>query len=254
MLEPKIIWETNDYLVLNKPAGWTVHGGAGISGPLLTDWLHKHYPSINDVGDNYLRPGIVHRLDKEASGLMVVAKTNTAWQYFKELFKSRQVGKTYWALVHGQIAKDEGVLNFPIKRASSGHRMVALPFIDQSLTEKKNLNNRDRGLVKAREKAKNALTKFNVLKRFINYTLVEVKIKTGRTHQIRVHFFAYGHPLLGDQLYTTKKTKVKNEKAKLERIFLIAKSLKFKDPAGDDKIFEIDLPADLESFLNGSAK
>jgi 23S rRNA pseudouridine1911/1915/1917 synthase len=250
MLEPKIIWETNDYLVLNKPAGWTVHGGPGISGPLLTDWLHENYPDIDSVGDDPSRPGIVHRLDKEASGLMVVAKTNAAWEYFKKLFKSRQVGKTYWALVHGQIAKDEGVLNFSINRAKSGHRMVALPFAGPNLIGKKHLNNRDLGLVRARGEAKTALTKFKVLKRFINYTLVEVKIKTGRTHQIRVHFFAYGHPLLGDQLYATKKTKVKNEKTNLGQIFLVAKNLAFKDPAGDEKIFEIDLPENLENFLN----
>jgi len=250
MLEPKIIWETADYLVLDKPAGLTVHGAPGVDGPLLTDWLINYYPEISNVGDDPLRPGIVHRLDREASGLMVVAKNNDAWKYFKKLFKTRKVGKTYWALVHGQIAKDEGVLNFSISRGRSGHRMVALPFTGPNLSAKKQLNNRDRGLVSAHKQARLALTNFSVLKRFVNYSLVEVKIKTGRTHQIRVHFFAYGHPLLGDSLYATKKTKVKNEKVNLGRLFLVAKILSFRDPSGEEKIFEIPLPEDLENFLN----
>lgn len=250
MLEPKIIWETENYLILDKPAGWTVHGGPGVNGPLLTDWLKENYPDIGAVGDDPLRPGIVHRLDREASGLMIIAKTNPAWEYFKKLFKTRKVEKTYWALVHGQIAKDEGTLNFSINRAKSGHRMVALPFTGPNLSAKKQLSNRDRGLVAAHQQARSALTKFIVLKRFVNYSLLEVKIKTGRTHQIRVHFFAYGHPLLGDPLYNTKKTKVRNEKVNLGRLFLVAKGLAFRDPAGEDKVFEINIPEDLQKLLN----
>ncbi len=250
MTEPRIIYEEADYLVLDKPSGWTVHSAPGVAGSILVDWLLTHYPDIKTIGDDPNRPGIVHRLDREASGLMVVAKTEEAWQYFKKLFKTRRVAKTYWALVHGQIAKDEGSLNFAIKRAADGHRMAALPATDGVLASKKVLNNRDRGLIKAHSRAKQALTKFSVLKRFINYTLVEVMIKTGRTHQIRVHFFAYGYPLLGDELYQTKKSQVKNQKVGLGRIFLVAKSLAFSDLKGEEKIFTLDLPEKLQHFLD----
>lgn len=250
MREPTIIYEEEGYLVINKPAGWTVHGAPGVSGPLVTEWLLNKYPKIKEIGDDPTRPGIVHRLDREASGLMVIAKTEEAWHHFKKLFKTRKVAKTYWALVHGQIAKDEGTLDFAIKRAASGHRMAALPATDGALASKKKLNNRDQGLIRAHSQAKKALTKFTTLKRFINYTLVEVMIKTGRTHQIRVHFFAYGYPLLGDELYQTKKSQVKNQKVNLGRLFLVAKALAFKDLSGQEKFFTLELPPDLQSFLD----
>lgn len=243
------IFENDDYLIINKPAGLIVHGGPGISEEVLTDWLRDSYPEIETVGEDPLRPGIVHRLDKEASGLMIIAKTQKSFLHFKKLFQNRRVSKKYFALTHGQISKDDDVINFPIRRARDGYKMAALPVSSETISDKNKASNRDRGTLKAQEESKEAITEFSVIKRYINYTLLDVKIKTGRTHQIRVHFYAYGHPLLGDPLYFTKKTKVKNQKANLNRIFLVAYELDFKDLDGEKQKFSIELPNDLKSFL-----
>jgi 23S rRNA pseudouridine1911/1915/1917 synthase len=249
-LTPQIVFENEDYLIINKPAGLIVHGGPGIDGPVLTDWLRSKYPQIENVGDDPIRPGIVHRLDKEASGLMIITKTQKSFNYFKKQFQNRKVVKKYQALVHGKVSKDDDVINFPIKRSKDGYKMAALPVSSETISDKQKPNNRDRGTVRAQEDSKEAITKFNVLRRCINYTLLDVEIKTGRTHQIRVHFYAYGHPLLGDPLYHTKKYKVKNEKVNLGRIFLVAYELSFKDPSGEKQNFKIKLPQDLQIFLD----
>jgi 23S rRNA pseudouridine1911/1915/1917 synthase len=248
-MEPKIIFENADYLVINKPAGLIVHGGTGITEPVLTDWLRKKYPEIETVGDDPLRPGIVHRLDKEASGLMIITKTPKAFDYFKKQFQKRKIVKKYSALAYGKISKDEDIITFPIRRSKDGYKMAALPVSSETISDKNKPNNRDRGTLRAQDESKEAITEFSVLNRYVNYTLLDVTIKTGRTHQIRVHFYAYGHPLVGDPLYWTKKTKVKNEKLKLGRIFLVARELSFKDLDGEKQKFCIDLPTDLQSFL-----
>ncbi len=251
-MEPKIIFENSDYLIINKPSGLIVHGGTGITEPVLTDWLRIKYPEIENVGDDPIRPGIVHRLDKEASGLMLIAKNQKAFEYFKKQFQKRKIVKKYLALAHGKIFKDEDVISFPIKRSKDGYKMAALPVSSETISDKNKPNNRDRGTLRAQEDSKEAITEFCVLHRYINYTLLDVKIKTGRTHQIRVHFYAYGHPLVGDPLYWTKKTKVKNEKIKLGRIFLVARELSFKDLDGEKQTFAIETPTDLQSFLNNT--
>lgn len=249
-MEPKIIFENSDYLVVNKPAGLIVHGGTGITEPVLTDWLHKKYPEIEGVGDGPIRPGIVHRLDKEASGLMVIAKNQKTFDYLKKQFQKRKVIKKYFALAHGKISKEEDIISFPIKRSKDGYKMAALPVSSETISDKNKPNNRDRGTLRAQEDSKEAITEFCVLHRYINYTLLDVKIKTGRTHQIRVHLYAYGYPLAGDPLYWTKKTKVKNEKIKLGRIFLVAYELSFKDPSGEKQKFVIEIPQELQAFLD----
>ncbi len=248
-LEPIIIFENEDYLIINKPAGLIVHGGPGITEPALTDWLRKLYPFIENVGEDPLRPGLVHRLDKEASGLMVIAKNQKSFDHFKKQFKNRRITKKYIALAYGHINKDEDIINFPIKRAHDGYKMAALPTSSEAITDKNKPNNRDRGTLRAQEESREAITEFNVIKRYINYTLLEVKIKTGRTHQIRVHLYAYGHPLLGDPLYFTKKTKVRNQKINLGRIFLVASELSFKDLNKEKQTFNIELPTELSNFL-----
>lgn len=249
-LEPKIIFENSDYLIINKPAGLIVHGGNGITEEVLTDWLIKHYPKIEGVGDDPLRPGIVHRLDKEASGLMIIAKNQKAFDYFKKKFQARQITKKYIALAHGQIAKEEDHITFPIRRSKDGYKMAALPASSETISDKNKINNRDRGTIKAQDESKEAITDFCVLHRYINYTLLEIKIKTGRTHQIRVHLYAYGHPLLGDPLYFTKKTKTKNDKVGLNRIFLVCSELSFKDQNGEKQSFTSELPQELKDFLS----
>jgi len=248
-ITPYIISETKDYLVINKPAGLAVHGGGNITEETLADWLQEAYPKINEVGDDTLRPGIVHRLDKEVSGLMVIAKNNKSFNNLKNQFKERQITKEYTALVHGQISKDFGLIDFPLTRSSDGYKMAALPSGSVDLLSRRHPRGRDQGNIKSWFKSREALTEFEVIKRFINYTLISVKIKTGRTHQIRVHFFAYGHPLVGDNLYCTKKTKDKNAKLNLGRVFLMANHLAFKDLNGDDQDFQLALAKDLETAL-----
>jgi len=126
-VEPIIISETDDYLVINKPAGLAVHGGGNLKEATLADWLVFSYPKIKTVGDDQTRPGLVHRLDKDVSGLMVVAKTTASFDALKSQFKDREVNKEYTALVHGQIVKDEDIIDFPIVRSQAGYKMAAVP-------------------------------------------------------------------------------------------------------------------------------
>lgn len=254
----KIIEENNDYLIINKPAGLTVHGGPHIKEKTLVDWLLKKYPELKEVGEDPYRPAIVHRLDKEASGLMIIVKNNKAFSYFKKQFQSRKIKKEYLTLVCGKIEKDEGVIDFPIVRSSRGFKMAAIPksiknFNDSPEAEQgdnyNNISNRSQGNVRALEESREALTEFLVIKRYVNFTLLRIKMKTGRTHQIRVHFSAYGHPLLGDNLYANKKSKVKNTKLNIGRIFLMASKLNFTDPQGEKKEFELELGEDLQEVL-----
>ncbi len=256
-----ILYENNDYLIINKPAGLTVHGGPHIDEPVLTDWILEKYPNLKDVGEDPYRPAIVHRLDKEASGLMIIVKNNPTFEYFKKQFQDRNIEKEYIALVLGQIRRDEGTIDFPIVRSSQGHKMAAIPksvqksaegIIEEAEEEEyagKSISNRAKGNLKALEKSREAITEFFIIKKYINFTLLKVKIKTGRTHQIRVHFSAYGHPLLGDNLYGNKKSKVKNSKLNTKRIFLMANKLGFIDNQGERKEFEIELSPDLKEIL-----
>lgn len=246
---PDIVFENDDYLVINKPAGLAVHGGGNIKDITLADLLIERYPEIKTVGDDPVRPGIVHRLDKEVSGLMVVAKNQETFLHLKNQFKDRDIHKEYIALVNGKIINDYGEIDFPIKRSREGYKMAAMPHNTVDLLSRRNPTDRDQGNLEGMFKAREAITEFNVLKRFIHYTLVQVKIKTGRTHQIRVHFFALGYPLAGDNLYFNKKSKIQNKKVNLGRIFLMANKLSFKDRNGEIKDFSLDMPIELAEFL-----
>jgi 23S rRNA pseudouridine1911/1915/1917 synthase len=234
----KIIDEQKDYLVVNKPAGLIVHGAGHIKEKTLADILLEKYPEIKNVGDDPIRPGITHRLDKEVSGLMVIARNQKSFLSLKDQFKKRTVEKKYIALVHGKIAKGEGVITFPIVRGAKG-KMAALPL--PAIVEKEDES--------SARKIRSAITEFKVIKRFINYTLLGLKILTGRTHQIRVHMSAYGTPIVGDNLYYTQKTKARNKKINLGRIFLAAVELGFDDLSGERKKFKIGLPNELKEFL-----
>ncbi len=230
----QIIADDKEYVIINKPAGLTMHGAPHIQEITLSDLILKKYPKIKKVGEDPSRPGIVHRIDKEVSGLVVIAKTQDSFDNLKKQFKERTVNKQYTALVYGRIEKDEDIINFPISRAGAGHKMAALP-----ATVKGGANIAGR----------RAITEFVKTKEFINYTLVEVSIKTGRTHQIRVHMAAYGHPIVGDNLYNTKKTREQNKKIGLDRVFLFANKLSFNDLAGEKQEFKINMPEELEKFL-----
>lgn len=225
MVVPEIIEETDDYLVINKPAGLIVHPAAGIKEKTLTDWLLEKYPSVQSVGDDPNRPGIVHRLDKDVSGLIVIAKTKTMFEHLKKQFQERLIKKEYLALARGEIKAAEGIIDLPLKRSRRSGKMAAQP--------------------KGGE-GKTAITEFSVIKKFKNYTYLKINLKTGRSHQIRTHFFAYGYPLVGDKLYRNKKIK---EKIKLNRIFLHAASLAFADLENKQKEYHCPLPGELNDIL-----
>ncbi|MFY9462520.1 MAG: RluA family pseudouridine synthase [Candidatus Sungiibacteriota bacterium] len=226
-MQPSVIYEDKNFIVVNKPAGLPVHAGGSVKSGTLVEWLIEKYPEIKKVGDDpKVRPGIVHRLDKETSGVMVVARTQESFETLKNLFKTRQVVKKYFALVKGRIAKKSGVIELPIGTLKThGVKRTVLQ--------------------KHAKNIKAALTAFRVLERFADSTLVEVSPKTGRMHQIRVHFASIGHPVLGDRLYGGKSSMM----AGLERQFLHASSLSFSYPAGRRFTFEAAMPEDIKTFL-----
>lgn len=226
MLEIDIVFENEDFVVINKPAGVLVHS-TKYNEESLVDWLIKRYPYIIDVGEDKNRPGIVHRLDKETSGLLLIAKNQKAFDYFKKLFQERKIKKGYLALVYGEIKNKKGVIDKPIgivassvKRSTAAQKMKEL---------------------------KEAITEYEVIKVFEwqkeKLTLLRVFPKTGRTHQIRVHLASIGHPIVGDKIYGRKKEKI------AVRLFLHAYSLEFPSPNGTTLRLEVDLPEDLEWFL-----
>ncbi|MDP3836601.1 MAG: RluA family pseudouridine synthase [bacterium] len=248
----KILHEDDDLLIIDKPSGLVVHEGDTTTEPTLADYLLAAYPKIAGVGEDELRPGIVHRLDREASGLMVIARNNKAFEHLKKQFKKRTIKKEYIALVFGKVIKDEGKILFPIVRSRAGFKMAALPMSADKIEESKKgrLSNRDKGVIEAYEKSREAITEFEVTKKWNHLSLLSVKIKTGRTHQIRVHFAAYGHPLVGDDIYGTPKTKARNKKINLGRIFLHAHKLSFTGLNKEKKEFVSDLPDNLSGYLN----
>lgn len=228
-----IIEDNNEYLIINKPSGLAVHAQEGFRGATLVDWLLQYYPELRKIGEDPSRPGIIHRLDKEVSGLMVIPKTQASFDNLKKQFKERTINKEYSALAYGTIKEDEGIIDFPLERSKSG-KMAALPKTIKG--EKTTLGKR-------------AITEFEIIKRFVNFTLLKVKIKTGRTHQIRVHLLALGHPLAGDNLYGNSMTKLKNKKLNLGRVFLVATKLGLVDLSGNKKEYFLDIPEELEIFL-----
>ncbi len=244
----KIIAETTDFLIVYKPAGLIVHGGQGVKEEAMSDILVKKFPELKKVGEDPARPGIVHRLDKEVGGLLIIPRNQTSFLFFKNQFKERLIDKQYKALVYGKVIADQGIINFPITRSKQGDKMAALPLVGNKIyhnNHRRNLGNRQ-ALLSARE----ALTEFFVEKRFINFTYLNVKIITGRTHQIRVHLNAYGHPIVGDNIYGSNKYHLKNKKLNLPRICLEATHLTFNDLLGQKQTFSHKLPTDFQNILN----
>ncbi|NQV00776.1 MAG: RNA pseudouridine synthase [Parcubacteria group bacterium] len=221
----KIIYGDNDIIVIDKSAGLIVHPIRPGQNDTLVNQLLDEYPEIKNVGDDSLRPGIVHRLDKDTSGLMVIAKNNKSFEYFKNLFKDRKIVKKYIALVHGKVKDKKGTITKSISLSKKDHRKRSA-LLD--------------------EKSQKAWTEYKVIKRFKDYTLLEVSIKTGRTHQIRIHLASIGHPVAGDKQYKFKRQSLAEN---LNRQFLHAFYLKFKLPNGKIMEFKLDLPKDLKSVL-----
>ncbi|OIO19027.1 MAG: hypothetical protein CO029_04055 [Candidatus Magasanikbacteria bacterium CG_4_9_14_0_2_um_filter_41_10] len=233
-----VLGETPDYVVIHKPAGLLVHPTDAGETVTLTAWLVSTYPDIAGVGENPIRPGIVHRLDKEASGVLVVARTNDMFQHLKQQFQSRTIEKEYTVLVYGAFEKNEDTIDFDIDRGKDG-RMVSRPKMkDVTLNTVDDI-----------QPGKESRTDFKVIKRIGRFSLLSVRIHSGRTHQIRVHMFACAHPVVGDTLYFNKNLLKKSE-TKLGRLFLHSTRLCFEDLSGDKQCFESPLPGELQSYLD----
>ena len=218
----EVVYEDNDIIVVNKPKGMVVHPANGNpDGTLVNAIMAMCKGSLSGIGGE-IRPGIVHRLDKDTSGLLIVAKNDLAHINMSNQIKDRQVKKIYIALVKGNINENEATINIPIGRSTKDRKKMAV-----------------------RKDGKEAITHFKVLKRYKNYTLLEVKIDTGRTHQIRVHMAEIGHPVVGDMVYS----KGKNEFG-VEGQMLHSKSLDFKHPiTGKEMHLEAKLPEYFEKVL-----
>ena len=229
--EPMTLEVNDDFAIIIKPAGLLIHPTEREEDDTMADWLRKKFPQIATVGDDPKRPGIVHRLDKDVSGLVLVALNQPTFEYFKGLFQEHTITKKYYCLVHGVIQPDEGQIDTPIERSRSKGRMIA-----QSGTGK----------------GKHAITTFRVLKRFVNYTLLDVQILTGRSHQIRTHFFSIGHSIVGDKLYQTRDVRKKKKTSDLDKPFLFAYYLRFSDREGMSHEYTLELPEPLKLFLEKS--
>lgn len=209
-----IVKETPDWIVVNKPAGLLVHPDSQQKEGTLIDLLIEHFPPLAKVGEDPERPGIVHRLDKDVSGLMVVAKTQDAFDDLKRQFSHHETKKVYLALVLGAPPKEEGDIRFRIARSGTKARMAARP--------------------ESESRGKAAWSHYKVIKKTKKYSLLQVEILSGRTHQIRAHLFALGCPVVGDELYKSKEKGRGTED--VGRIMLQSIELAFNDPSKDEKV------------------
>ncbi len=226
MEELKVIYEDDDLLALDKPAGMVVHHDATHTSGTIADWLLEHRPEVQEVGENPLRPGIVHRLDKDTSGVLLVAKNQKFFLYLKDLFQSGGIEKKYQTLVIGVMRNDSGIIDEPIARST------------------KNFQKRVVGGGQGR--SREAITHYRVLERLFEYTLVEASPKTGRTHQIRSHLAHIGYPVACDKLYGGKRYMCP---VGLGRQFLHAHTLAFESPSGKKLEIISPLPDDLTIAL-----
>ena len=233
--EPEILYENQDFLVINKPAGINTHPAfKNINQPSIASWLLFKYPEVKNVGEDPLRPGIVHRLDKDTSGVLILAKNQKAFFYFKNLFLKRRIEKTYLVLVKGVIKKDSGQINFALAKSKKfGQRKI--------ITKREANNNNNK---------RPALTYFQVEKRYQNFTLLKVIPKTGRTHQIRVHLASIGFPVAGDKIYGVSK----KDKYVLTRQMLHAQKISFLTPDKKQIAISAPLPKDFAEVLRMIAK
>jgi 23S rRNA pseudouridine1911/1915/1917 synthase len=243
---PKILYEDNDVLVIDKPAGIAVHGDGVNKDYTITDWIMEKYPDLVNVGEpmksqkgeEILRPGIVHRLDKDTTGLMVVAKNDVAHHFLAKQFSRRTIDREYWAIVWGKFKQPKGTIDATLGRSK-----------------------RDRKKVAVTAEGKNAITDYEVLREFEYLSLVRLKLRTGRTHQIRVHLAHIGHPVFGDPTYGgrsstwgglegKKALQAQNLLKRIGRQALHAKTIGFIHPGTKESVkFDSELPADMADVL-----
>ncbi len=240
MKNPDILFEDKDILAINKPAGLVVHPvpqragyGTGSDGrtkePSVSEWFVAKYPEAKNVGEKLgeiERPGIVHRIDRETSGVLLLAKTAEGHAHLKKQFQAHTIEKKYHAFLYGALKEDHGTINMPIVKSKSDFR-------------KRVAGTKGRGILRE------AITYFQVLKRTKEATFVEAKPKTGRTHQIRVHFKALQHPVVCDSLYAEGKPGLLG----FERLALHAWSLSFVDLEGNSHTIEAPYPEDFKRAI-----
>lgn len=216
----EIVYQDEDVAVVNKPQGMVVHPSAGHTSGTLVNALMYHIQDLSGI-NGVLRPGIVHRIDKDTSGLLMIAKNDQAHVALADELKDKKSLRKYWAIVHGNLPNDRGVIEAPIGRSEKDRKKQAVT-----------------------AKGKPALTRFQVLERFGDYSLVELQLETGRTHQIRVHMAYIGHPVAGDEVYGPRKT------LKGHGQFLHARTLGFTHPrTGEVLEFTAEAPAIFQETL-----
>ncbi len=233
MTDIQILYEDKDMVAVNKPAGLVVHADGRTKESNLTDWILEKYPNLKEVGEPLrlrsgqaneeiiYRPGIVHRLDRDTSGVLVIAKNQKAFENLKQQFQERTTRKTYRAFVYGEIKESEGVVDRPIARSRKDFRLWSA----------------QRG---ARGEAREAVTAYQVLARTKDFSYINVEPKTGRTHQIRVHMKAINHPVVCDPLYAPKREPALG----FARLALHALSIEIASVKGKKILIEALLPAD----------
>jgi 23S rRNA pseudouridine1911/1915/1917 synthase len=236
-----ILYQTPDLIAIYKPAGLVVHSDGKTEEPTLVDWILENFPKTKNVGepitlssglragDQIARPGIVHRLDRDTSGVMLVALTQAGFDCLKDQFKNRTILKKYHVFVYGIMSEEEGTIDRPITRSRKDFRLWSA----------------QRG---GRGESRDALTHYRVLKRSEEHqvTFVEAEPKTGRTHQIRVHFKAINRPVVADPLYAPKRDPVLG----FERLALHGKQITFKNTAGEEVTVEAQYPEDFTVALS----
>ncbi len=227
-----IVYEDDDLMVVNKPAGLVVHPAAGVHSRTLANALAFHFNKLSPFGGS-TRPGIVHRLDKDTSGLLVVAKTEASHEDLADQFRAREILKSYVALVHGIVQTDAGKIEEPIARDPRNRTRMAV--------------------IRA---GRGAVSLFRVRRRYDAFSLLDVEIKTGRTHQIRVHLAWLKHPIVGDEVYgggrdnNVRDVAIRNQIRKLGRQFLHAEVLGFRHPGTKEQLrFTAPLPEELTHLL-----
>ena len=255
-LSDKILYEDTDILVINKPAGLVVHPDGRTKEDSVSEWFAQAYPDSKDVGESIEktsgevieRPGIVHRIDRDTSGILLLAKTKDGHAALKEQFMNREVEKVYHLFVYGDVKDDRGTINLPIARSSDDFRKWSATSPPPAETRRAGSPLLGKEREKTRGDAREAITYFEVLKRDPEkqFTFVEAKPKTGRTHQIRVHFQALHHPVVADPLYASSKPKILG----FERTALHAMKIGFKNVKGEKIKVEAPYPEDFQHALD----
>lgn len=223
------LFKNENFIVINKPSGLVIHSNGKTKEETLVDWILENYPEIKGVGEamgDIERPGIVHRLDRETSGVIIITRTKEAYDVLKKQFQNREVKKTYKAFVYGKVKNDSGIIDRPIARSASDFRKWSA----------------QRG---SRGKEREALTEYLVIERGEEYSFIELYPKTGRTHQIRVHLKAINYPVICDKLYAPKRECALG----FNRLALHSESIEFSDLKGKKIKVEAPLPEDFQKAL-----